>query len=68
MIMRPVILCILTIVLAQRTTVLAQEPGVPWECSNYSGDAPTRCMNGLLEEQRKRIGHLEGQVQSQQSQ
>ena len=68
MIMRPVILCMLTIVLAQGTSVLASESDVPWECSNYSGDAQTRCINGLLEEQRKRIGHLEGQVQSQQSQ
>ncbi|MDE3049671.1 MAG: hypothetical protein KGJ48_07190 [Nitrospirota bacterium] len=41
---------------------------VPWECSNYSGEAQTRCMNALIEEQRDRIGKLEGQIQSQQSQ
>jgi hypothetical protein len=41
---------------------------VPWECSNYSGETQTRCLNALIEEQGDRIGKLEGQIQSQQSQ
>ena len=41
---------------------------VPWECSNYNGEAQTRCLNALIEEQGERIGKLEGHIQSQQSQ
>jgi hypothetical protein len=41
---------------------------VPWECSNYNGEAQARCIKGLIEEQQKKIGALEGQLQSQQSQ
>src|SRR5215475_6530826 len=39
---------------------------VPWECSNYSGDAQTRCLNAFIEQQREQIGKLEGQLQTQQ--
>ncbi|BCA53395.1 conserved exported protein of unknown function [Nitrospira sp. KM1] len=39
---------------------------VPWECSNYSEEAQTRCLNAFIEHQRERIGKLEGQVQAQQ--
>jgi CubicO group peptidase (beta-lactamase class C family) len=41
---------------------------IPWECSTYSGDAQTRCLNALIEDQGERLGKLEGQVQSQRSQ
>ena len=39
---------------------------VPWECSNYSDDAQTRCLNAFIEHQREQIGKLEGQLQAQQ--
>lgn len=38
---------------------------VPWECSNYAGDAQTRCVNALLEAQQKKIAELEGKLQFQ---
>ena len=40
---------------------------VPWECSNYSGDAQTRCVNAFLEAQQNKIAELEGKLQTQQS-
>jgi len=63
------ILCILTVIFPLLPKAEASDgPDVPWECSNYSGDAQSRCIHGMLEEQRNRIGHLEGQLQTQQSQ
>ena len=38
---------------------------VPWECSNYTGDAQTRCVNAFLEAQQKKISELEGKLQAQ---
>ena len=38
---------------------------VPWECSNYSGDAQTRCVNAFMEAQQKKIAELEGKLQAQ---
>ena len=62
------ILCILPVIFLLLPKAEASDPSVPWECSNYSGDAQTRCIHGMLEEQRNRIGQLEGQLQTQQSQ
>lgn len=62
------VLCLLTIALASAPRAFAADPAVPWECSTYSGEAQTRCINVLLEDQRNRIGQLEGQLQSQQAQ
>ena len=45
---------------------LANSQQVPWECSNYSGEAQTRCLNGFIEQQREQINKLEGQLQAQQ--
>jgi hypothetical protein len=45
---------------------LANSQQVPWECSNYSGEAQTRCLNGFIEQQRERINQLEGQLHAQQ--
>lgn len=45
----------------------AGAPQVPWECSNYEGEAQTRCLNAFIESQREKIGQLEGQLQAQQS-
>jgi len=39
---------------------------VPWECSSYSDEAQTRCLNGFIEHQRDQIGKIEGQLQAQQ--
>jgi hypothetical protein len=44
----------------------AAGPQVPWECSNYSDEAQTRCLNAFIEHQREQIGKLEGQLQAQQ--
>jgi len=38
---------------------------VPWECSNYSDEAQTRCLHAFIEQQRDRIAKLEGQLQAQ---
>ncbi len=38
---------------------------VPWECSNYTGGAQTRCVNALIEAQQKKIAELEGKLQAQ---
>jgi hypothetical protein len=38
---------------------------IPWECSNYTGDAQTRCVNALIEAQQKKIAELEGKLQAQ---
>ncbi|MDR4495679.1 MAG: hypothetical protein AB7P17_15205 [Nitrospirales bacterium] len=45
--------------------VAAAEPSVPWECSEYSGEAQTRCMNTLLELQQEKIAKLEEQLKAQ---
>ncbi|MBL8073549.1 MAG: hypothetical protein JNL29_04205 [Nitrospira sp.] len=38
---------------------------VPWECSNYTADAQTRCVNAFIEAQQKKIAELEGKLQAQ---
>lgn len=38
---------------------------IPWECSNYAGDAQTRCVNTFMEGQQKKIAELEGKLQAQ---
>lgn len=38
---------------------------VPWECSNYAGDAQTRCVNAFMDAQQKKIAELEGKLQAQ---
>ena len=45
---------------------LAASQQVPWECSNYSGEAQSRCLNGFIEQQREQINKLQGQLQAQQ--
>lgn len=44
---------------------IAETLQVPWECSNYTGDAQTRCVNAFLEAQQKKIAELEGKLQAQ---
>jgi hypothetical protein len=39
---------------------------LPWECSNYTDEAQTRCLNAFIERQQEQIGQLEGRLQSQQ--
>lgn len=46
---------------------IAETIQVPWECSNYTGDAQTRCVNAFIEAQQKKIAELEGKLQAQQS-
>jgi len=38
---------------------------VPWECSGYSAEAQTRCMQTFIELQREEIGKLKGQLKTQ---
>jgi len=45
---------------------IANTETVPWECSNYSTEAQTRCLNGLIEQQRAEINKLQGQLQAHQ--
>lgn len=44
---------------------IAETLQVPWECSNYTGDAQTRCVNAFIEAQQKKIAELEGKLQAQ---
>jgi hypothetical protein len=43
----------------------AQDSNVPWECSEYSGEAQTRCMKTLLELQQDKIAKLEERLKAQ---
>lgn len=40
--------------------------GVPWECSTYTDEAQTRCLNAFIERQQEQIAQLEGRLQQQQ--
>lgn len=44
----------------------AESPQVPWECSNYSEEAQSRCLHAFIEHQREQISQLQGQLQAQQ--
>ena len=44
----------------------ASESQTPWECSSYTGDAHTRCMEAFAESQRDQIAELQGTLQAQQ--
>jgi hypothetical protein len=49
-----------------RSAVEAASPPVPWECSNYTDEAQTRCLNAFIERQQEQIGQLEDKLQRQQ--
>lgn len=44
----------------------ASESQTPWECSSYTGDAHTRCVETFAEWQRDQIAALEGKLHAQQ--
>ncbi|MEK7237764.1 MAG: hypothetical protein AAB242_14130 [Nitrospirota bacterium] len=44
----------------------ASESQTPWECSSYTGDAHTRCLEAFVESQRDQIAALQERVQAQQ--
>ncbi|TKB73167.1 MAG: hypothetical protein E8D46_12000 [Nitrospira sp.] len=44
----------------------ASESQIPWECSSYTGDAQTRCVEGFAESQRNQIATLQGTLRAQQ--
>jgi len=44
----------------------ASESQAPWECSSYTGDARTRCLETFAESQRDQIATLQGKLQAQQ--
>ena len=44
----------------------ASESQTLWECSSYTGDAHTRCLEGFAESQRDQIAALQGKLQAQQ--
>ena len=46
--------------------VHAGESQTPWECSSYTGDAHTRCVEVFVETQRDQIAALQGKMQAQQ--
>ena len=44
----------------------ASEAQTPWECSNYTGDAHTRCVEVFVEMERDQIAALQGKIKAQQ--
>ena len=61
------LLCVSALVtIAMSGTALAADTTVPWECSNYTDEAQTRCLNAFIERQQQQIGQLEGRLQAQQ--
>jgi hypothetical protein len=44
----------------------ASESQTLWECSSYTGDAHTRCLEGFAESQRDQIAALQEKLQAQQ--
>jgi hypothetical protein len=44
----------------------ASESQTPWECSNYTGDAHTRCVETFAESQRNQIAALQEKLHTQQ--
>jgi uncharacterized coiled-coil protein SlyX len=44
----------------------ASESQTLWECSSYTGDAHTRCLEGFAKLQRDQIAALQGKLQAQQ--
>jgi hypothetical protein len=44
----------------------ANDSQTPWECSSYTGDAHTRCVEAFAESQRDQIAALQGKLQAQQ--
>jgi len=44
----------------------AADSSGPWECSGYTGDAHTRCLQAFIDIQRDKISQLEADVRSQQ--
>ena len=44
----------------------ANESQTPWECSSYSGDTHTRCVEAFAEVQRDQIAALQGNMRAQQ--
>lgn len=54
------------VLLAAAVPARAADAQVPWECSNYEGAAQTRCLNAFIEQQREKIGQLEGELKAQQ--
>ncbi|MEC4889733.1 MAG: hypothetical protein RI101_06685 [Nitrospira sp.] len=53
------------LLLLRTISAQAGDQPVPWECSNYAGEAQTRCLNTFIELQREEIGKLKGQLQFQ---
>ncbi|MBI5316112.1 MAG: TMF family protein [Nitrospirae bacterium] len=43
----------------------ASESQTPWECSNYTGDAHTRCLTAFVETQRDQIEALQEKMKAQ---
>jgi hypothetical protein len=44
----------------------ANDSQTPWECSSYTGDAHTRCVEAFAESQRNQIVTLQEKLQAQQ--
>ena len=49
-----------------RLPAQASESQTLWECSSYTGDAHTRCLEAFAESQRDQIATLQGKLQAQQ--
>lgn len=44
----------------------AGDSQTPWECSSYTGEAHTRCLEAFVESQRDQIATLQGKMEAQQ--
>lgn len=58
-------LAVMAIPLA-RSAAEPANPQIPWECSNYTNEAQTRCLNTFIERQQEQIGQLEDRLRRQQ--
>lgn len=53
------------LLLVRAVSAHAADQAVPWECSGYSGEAQTRCLNTFLELQREEVAQLKEKLQVQ---
>jgi hypothetical protein len=59
-------IALMAMIFGGTSSAAAATSSVPWECSNYSDEAQTRCLNAFIERQQEQIGELEGRLQAQQ--
>ena len=58
------VVCAMSLILGTRFASAA-ESGVPWECSGFSAEAQSRCLQTFAELQQEKIAKLEKELESQ---